>query len=202
MQFVVFSQFPLCPPLLTPPSILQLSNCYLGSHFFFSGCFFKRPDIFQRGLYFAGLKQPHKSNPVTASVAPLIIQYEVAELWLFPAFKGHPHRRSFNAMKWVTCCWSSNMFHVYRDRRVVSAQCWVCFCLGSWWKHDERSLAGRGRRPVLSEKQPGSGHCIFCYPLPHSGNQRHTLPSEYLASSPAPIQEVAEALICLQNRIT
>lgn len=75
------------------------------------------------------------------------------------------------------------------------------FSEGSCWKRGQKPLAGRGRMPGFGEKQPGSPLCCFCPPLPlPEASETCSPPSDFLALNTALTQEVAEILMCCQNK--
>lgn len=66
--------------------------------------------------------------------------------------EGRPHKMNSDVEKYATCWLSAAIFYQRADRQAL---CTVpgLFSEGSWWKRVQRSLAGRGRMPGLSEEQ-------------------------------------------------
>lgn len=86
------------------------------------------------------------------------------------------------------------------DKR--SAQCLVCFLRAAGGNVSRGPWLGEAGCPGFLRSSLALRSVFSVLHFLSQGHQRHTLPSDFLAFGAAPIQEVAEPLMCRQNRLS
>lgn len=83
-----------------------------------------------------------------------------------------------------------------------SAQCLVCFLRAAGGNVSRGPCLGEAGCPGFLRGSLALGSVFSVVHFLSQGHQRHTLPLDFLAFSPAYIQELAELLMCCQSRQT
>lgn len=80
-----------------------------------------------------------------------------------------------------------------------SAQCLVCFLRAAGGNVSRGPWLGEAGCPGFLRSSLALRSVFSVLHFLSQGHKRHTLPSDFLAFTPAPIQEVTESLMCRQN---
>lgn len=89
---------------------------------------------------------------------------------------------------------------VQTDKR--AAQCPVCFQRAAGGNVSRGPWLGKAGCPCFSRSGLALHSVFSVFHFLSQENQKHTLPSDFLAFIPAPIQEAAESVMCCQNELS
>lgn len=148
--------------------------------------------------------QPWFSMSSIRSIPPLLCSVGKYGMKLYPASGMCSYRHT----KWVLM-WSSKQpvdgewpYSTDAQADEPSAQCLVCFLRAAGGNVSRGPWLGEAGCPGFREAVWLQTLCFLLSTSSPGGKQRHTLPLDFLAFSPAYIQEVAELLMCRQSRRT